>query len=138
MIKYLSKCGQWISQGILLVLISLSITYGLLEAQVAIAGPVEWREVPATDAGQQWWDLGSLHYDKDGNLSVLSRFTPAASEDEKPSKGSLYVMHIDCDQKLFRDTSVNGLPRFRAKWNLSNGDGLIDALIDEVCAAEVA
>ncbi|HJL68881.1 MAG TPA: hypothetical protein QGG77_04385, partial [Prochlorococcaceae cyanobacterium Gl_MAG_24] len=62
MIKYLSKCGQWISQGILLMLISLSITYGLLEAQVAIAGPVEWREVPATDAGQQWWDLGSLHY----------------------------------------------------------------------------
>jgi hypothetical protein len=47
-------------------------------------------------------------------------------------------MHIDCDQKLFRDTSVNGLPRFRAEWKSADGDGLIDALIDEVCTAEVA
>ena len=25
-----------------------------------LAGPVEWIEVPATDAGQQWWDRGSV------------------------------------------------------------------------------
>ena len=82
----------------------------------------------------------SLHCvgnDKDGNLSVLSRFTPALREGEKQQNGSLYLMHVDCDQKLFRDTSVNGLHRFRAEWKPSDGDELIDAVIDEVCTAEV-
>ena len=31
-----------------------------------LAGPVEWIEVPATDAGQQWWDRGSVRIDRDG------------------------------------------------------------------------
>ncbi|HGY5535527.1 MAG: hypothetical protein AB8A40_03565 [Prochlorococcus sp.] len=137
--KFPLICSQWLSRVLLLMLLSLFIPCCLFGAEIAIAGPVEWKEVPATEAGQQWWDLGSLHYDKAGNLSVLSRFSPAANdEDEKPKKGSLYLMHIDCDQKLFRDTSVNGLPRFRAEWKSADGDGLIDALIDEVCTAEVA
>ena len=46
-----------------------------------LAGPVEWIEVPATDAGQQWWDRGSVRIDRDGYRTVLSRFTPAASDD---------------------------------------------------------
>ncbi|WP_063404104.1 hypothetical protein [Prochlorococcus marinus] len=121
----------------MLLLLTLFIPYGFLEVEIASAGPVEWREVPATEAGQQWWDIGSLHYDKDGNLSVLSRFTPALREGEKQQNGSLYLMHVDCDQKLFRDTSVNGLHRFRAEWKPSDGDELIDAVIDEVCTAEV-
>lgn len=121
----------------MLLLLTLFIPWGILEAGIASAGPVEWKEVPATEAGQQWWDIGSLHYDKDDNLSVLSRFTPAISEGEKQQNGSLYLMHVDCDQKLYRDTSINGLHRFRAEWKPSDGDALIEAVIDEVCTAEV-
>ncbi len=137
MSKSLFRFCLWLGQGVMLLLLTLFIPCGFLEAEIASAGPVEWKEVPATEAGQQWWDIGSLHYDKDGNLSVLSRFTPALREGEKQQNGSLYLMHVDCDQKLFRDTSVNGLHRFRAEWKPSDGDGLIDAVIDEVCTAEV-
>ena len=137
MSKSLFRFCLWLGQGFMLLLLTLFIPYGFLEAEIASAGPVEWKEVPATEAGQQWWDIGSLHYDKDGNLSVLSRFTPALREGEKQQNGSLYLMHVDCDQKLFRDTSVNGVQRFRAEWKPSDGDELIDAVIDEVCTAEV-
>ena len=137
MSKSLFRFCLWLGQGFMLLLLTLFIPYGFLEVEIASAGPVEWKEVPATEAGQQWWDIGSLHYDKDGNLSVLSRFTQALREGEKQQNGSLYLMHVDCDQKLFRDTSVNGLHRFRSEWKPSDGDELIDAVIDEVCTAEV-
>ncbi len=50
----------------------------LLQPQAAWAGPVEWQEVPASEAGRQWWDRGSLRLSKQGTLTVLSRFQPAA------------------------------------------------------------
>ena len=90
MSKSLFRFCLWLGQGVMLLLLTLFIPCGFLEAEIASAGPVEWKEVPATEAGQQWWDIGSLHYDKDGNLSVLSRFTPARREGEKQQNGSLY------------------------------------------------
>jgi hypothetical protein len=100
----------------------------------ALAASVDWREVPANADGRQWWDAGSLRLSRSGNLSVLSRFQPA-SEADRPRLGDLYVMEIDCGQKLFRDTSVNGLPRFGAEWQPAAGDDLITAVIDASCAA---
>jgi hypothetical protein len=106
----------------------------------AWAGPVDWHEVPATAEGRQWWDAGSLRIDRDGRLSVLSRFQPAPAETEgeeagRPVPGSLYVMQLDCDQALFRDVSVNGLPRFRSPWQAVADDALGGAVIREACAA---
>lgn len=115
-----------------LLAISLSDLHG-----AALAGPVDWHEVEATADGRQWWDAGSVRRDRDGFLTVLSRFTPETDEDT-PTLGSLYVMQIDCDQKLFRDQQVNGLPRWGAKWEPAGGDGLIERVIDQVCLADLA
>ena len=98
------------------------------------AAPVEWIEVPATEAGQQWWDRGSVRTDRDGFRTVLSRFTPAATDEGEQPNGELYVMQLDCGQGLYRDKQVNGLPRFRAQWQPSGDDGLITSVIEAVCA----
>ena len=123
--------------------------------QPAWAGPVEWREVPASATGRQWWDAGSLRRDRRGTLSVLSRFQPltepdaaalpqasAAAEtpDVKPRSarqpfGTLVVMELDCDLSLYRDVAVNGLPRFNATWQPTGGDPLVAATLQEACAA---
>jgi hypothetical protein len=101
-----------------------------------LAAPVDWHEVPASQEGRQWWDAGSLRLSRGGNLSVLSRFQPAAGEeDERPRLGDLYVMEIDCGQNLYRDTSVNGVPRFGAEWQPAEGDPLLVAVIRESCEA---
>jgi len=107
-------------------------------ASPAWAGPVEWVEVPASDAGQQWWDSGSVRENRQGLRTVLSRFTPAAVEGEAPRNGELFVMQIDCAQKLYRDQQVNGIPRFRAEWQAPGRDELIVSVIDAACDAPLA
>lgn len=121
----------------------------------AWAGPVEWREVPASATGRQWWDAGSLRRNRRGTLSVLSRFQPLEPTDggaetmpavpAEPGKqpprsprqplGTLVVMELDCDLALYRDVSVNGLPRFNAPWQPIDGDPLATATLRQACAA---
>ena len=111
----------------------LGLLIGFEAVPNAIAGPVEWIEVPATEAGQQWWDLGSIREDRQGMRTVLSRFTPAATEDGEQPNGSLYVMQLDCGQGLYRDKQVNGIPRFGSEWQPPGIDDLIDSVIKAVC-----
>ena len=99
------------------------------------AGQVEWREVPSSGEGQQWWDAGSLRLKKDGTVSVLSRYS-LRQEDDRPALGTLVVMEIDCSQQLYRDKQKNGLPQFRAEWQPSGSDPLIDGVLSGVCSSD--
>jgi len=107
----------------------------ILCASPVFAGQVEWREVPSSGEGQQWWDAGSLRLKKDGTVSVLSRYS-LRQEDDRPALGTLVVMEIDCSQKLYRDKQKNGLPQFRAEWQPSGSDPLIDGVLSGVCSSD--
>lgn len=128
--------------GALLALVAaLLLGWGAVAPPIAWAGPVEWREVPATAEGRQWWDGGSLRLSREGNLTVLSRFQPATPSGgaegapERPPASTLYVMELDCGQELYRDISVNGLPRFRADWQAVAGDSLTAETLRAACQA---
>ena len=107
----------------------------ILCAAPVYAGQVEWREVPSSGEGQQWWDAGSLRLKKDGTVSVLSRYS-LRQEDDRPALGTLVVMEIDCSQQLYRDKQKNGLPQFRAEWQPSGSDPLIDGVLSGVCSSD--
>ena len=129
-----NRLGRWVRHALLLLALMLPLP------QAALAGPVNWQEVPATAEGRQWWDSGSLRLTRDGNLSVLSRFQPAAKdgqgqEGERPPANDLYVMEVDCGQSLFRDTSINGIPQWGSHWQPVGADGLIEDTLTQVCAA---
>ncbi|MEB3244065.1 MAG: hypothetical protein VKO44_10565 [Cyanobacteriota bacterium] len=117
------------------------VALALLIGPPAWAAPVDWHEVPASAEGRQWWDAGSLRLSREGRLTVLSRFTPPAPEaSAEASRGQrvasqLYVMELDCDQELYRDISVNGLPRFRAEWQAAAGDALSTETLRAACRA---
>ena len=108
----------------------------MLLAPPVFAGPVDWREVPSTSEGQQWWDAGSVRRTREGNVSVLSRYS-LKTDDQSPALGTLVVMEIDCDQSLYRDTQKNGLPRLRAEWEAPAKDDLITEVINAVCSSEL-
>jgi hypothetical protein len=121
---------------------------------------VAWQELPASAEGRQWWDSGSLRLSRQGNLTVLSRFQPAPQpapdaaaappavaaaeptvgkdpdpQSSRQAPGILYVMELDCDQALYRDLAVNGLPRWGSPWQPAGPDDLVRRLLNEVCAA---
>jgi len=152
--------GQGLRLALALVLaLTVMLPLAGLQPQPAWAGPVEWQEVPSSEAGRQWWDRGSLRLTKEGTLTVLSRFQAAAESDsigpaaipapQAPSQDAaatperrprqpsseLYVSEIDCDQELMRDTSINGIPQWRASWQPVAGDGLMEAVVQAVCEA---
>ena len=58
-----------------------------------------------------------------------------ATKQSPRAKTDLYVMEIDCGQRIYRDTSINGIPQFNATWLPSGGDQLIDAVLSEACSA---
>jgi hypothetical protein len=132
------------------------IGYGvlLMPCLPAWAGPVEWHEVAASGEGRQWWDSGSLRTNKSGNITVLSRYqsidqqidssqSPGqpngaqgqAAKQPNRNRTDLYVMEIDCGQRIYRDTSINGIPQFKGTWLPSGGDKLIDGVVSEACGA---
>lgn len=123
------------------LLCCLPLLWQLVVAPPAWAGPVDWHEVPVSAEGRQWWDAGSLRLSRNGHLTVLSRFQPpplkleANAPSGRPAPTQLYVMELDCDQELYRDISVNGLPRFRAPWQVASGDALSTATLRAACRA---
>ena len=129
-----TRVHQWLRSALLASLVVVLMQTAV--AQPVLAGPVDWREVPSTSEGQQWWDAGSVRRTREGNVSVLSRYSLKA-EDESPALGTLVVMEIDCDQSLYRDTQKNGLPRFRADWEAPAKDDLITEVINAVCSSEL-
>jgi hypothetical protein len=114
------------------LLMALVLLWPLPGAQAA---PVQWQEVPASSEGQQWWDSGSLRLNRNGELTVLSRFSPAAAEGSKRPAGELYVMALDCQQQLYRDTQVNGLPKPRSQWQPAASEGLVAEVLRQACEA---
>ena len=129
-----TRVHQWLTSALLALLVVVLMQMAV--AQPVFAGPVDWREVPSTSEGQQWWDAGSVRRTREGNVSVLSRYS-LKTEDESPALGTLVVMEIDCDQSLYRDTQKNGLPRFRADWEAPAKDDLITEVINAVCSSEL-
>ncbi len=129
-----TRVHQWLTSALLASLVVVLMQMAV--AQPVFAGPVDWREVPSTSEGQQWWDAGSVRRTREGNVSVLSRYS-LKTEDESPALGTLVVMEIDCDQSLYRDTQKNGLPRFRADWEAPAKDDLITEVINAVCSSEL-
>jgi hypothetical protein len=116
----------------------LLVSLLLAGAAPSWAGPVDWQEVEPSRAGRQWWDAGSLRPGPGGRLSVLSRFQPADDPDgtsERSPIGRLYVMDLDCGQELFRDTAINGLPRWGAPWQAAATDDLTTRVLRAACNA---
>ncbi len=94
----------------------------------------QWIESPTTEEGQQWWDLDSLNNTTDGNIELLTRFSPNPNKNKESIITTVYLMEIDCSNRLFRDTQINGVQQFNKKWNSTDNDELINGVIDQSCS----
>ena len=97
-------------------------------------GNVDWVLLKENKDGKEWLDRGSIKPLRNGEISVLTKFFKNPTESNDDGELSLYVMRINCDDKKFKDTSINGIPQFNSKWKTSNNDELIDIVIENSCS----
>ena len=97
-------------------------------------GNVDWVLLKENKDGKEWLDRGSIKPLRNGEISVLTKFFKNPTESNDDGELTLYVMRINCDDKKFKDTSINGIPQFNSKWQKSKNDELIDIVIENSCS----
>ena len=97
-------------------------------------GNVDWVLLKENNDGKEWIDMGSIKETNAGEITVLTKFLKNPKEPSDKEELSLYVMRINCNNKTFKDTSINGIPQFGSKWQTSNNDELIDVVIEKGCS----
>ena len=122
---------------IILNLFSLSLAFLIVILNFAdytkAIGNVDWVLLKENKDGKEWLDRGSIKPLRNGEISVLTKFFKNPIESNDDGELSLYVMRINCDDKKFKDTSINGIPQFNSKWQPANNDELIDVVIETSC-----
>ena len=100
-------------------------------------GNVDWVLLKENNDGKEWIDMGSIKETNAGEITVLTKFLKKPKESSDKEELSLYVMRINCNDKTFKDTSINGIPQFGSKWQTSNNDELIDVVIEKSCSEKI-
>ena len=98
---------------------------------------VDWVLLKENNDGKEWIDMGSIKEINAGEITVLTKFLKNPKEPSDKEELSLYVMRINCNDKKFKDTSINGIPQFGSKWQTSNNDELIDVVIEKGCSEKI-
>ena len=121
-------------QKIFSILICILLINSLNDLQAYALGDVDWILIEDNELGKQWIDQGSLERLNDNEIKVLTKFFERSTKNKDKGSTDLYVMRINCENKNFKDISINGLPNINAKWKSSNNDELIDSVIDRSCS----
>ena len=124
-LKFFSLCFAFL----ILILDNAEFAYGI--------GNVDWVLLKENNDGKEWIDMGSIKAINDKDISVLTKFLKNPKDSNDKEELSLYVMRINCTEKKFKDTSINGIPQFNSKWQTSNNDELIDVVIKKGCSAVI-
>ena len=100
--------------------------------KVNAANNVDWVLLKENSDGKEWLDKGSLKIINTNEISILTKYE---KPDDKKNKveTNLYVMRINCETNEYKDTSINGIYNFNSKWQTSDGDELIDLVIERSC-----
>ena len=123
--KFFSLCFTFL----ILILNNSEFAYGI--------GNVDWVLLKENNDGKEWIDMGSIKEIKAGEITVLTKFLKNPKEPSDKEELSLYVMRVNCNDKTFKDTSINGIPQFGSKWQTSNNDELIDVVIEKGCSEKI-
>ncbi len=110
----------------ILILNNFSLAIGI--------GNVDWLLLKENDDGKEWLDMGSIKKLNGDEITVLTKFFKNPKDLNNKGQLSLYVMNINCNEKTFKDTSINGIPNLNSKWQTSNNDELIDVVIEKSCS----
>ena len=91
-----------------------------------------WIKVSETLSGRQYVDQDSLINRDKGIIEITTKYLRIDSANDNVEE-NIYRMEIDCEANKYKDISINGKKNLRAKWELPNGDKLINDVISVSC-----
>ena len=100
---------------------------------IAYGANSNWVEVSKTAAGIQYLEEDSLIIKGKGIIEIITKYSKIDPESLKEIEENIYAMKINCLTNEFKDISVNGKKNLTAKWQVSNGDKLLDDVILDSC-----
>ncbi len=121
-----------LKQGLIFCFISFLMLFSSLNK--ISAEEVNWTEVANTTNGIQFIDTKSIKYNNRGILSVLSKYSEIDPDDQKIINTNLYLMAIDCENRLFSKLPVNSELKQVKKWDTPINDKLIKKTIINSCS----
>ena len=121
-----------IKQGLIFCLISFLMLFSSLNK--ISAEEINWTKVANTTKGIQFIDTKSIKYNNRGILSVLTKYSEIDPDDQKIITTNLYLMAIDCENRLFSKLPVNSELKQVKVWNTPINDKLIKKTIINSCS----
>ena len=98
------------------------------------AEEINWIEIDKTNNGIQFIDADSIKYNNRGFLSVITKFSEVNPDDQTIVSSNLYLMAVDCENRLFSKLPVNGELKQVRSWDESTNDKLIKKTIINSCS----
>ena len=119
------------ADSLLILLIIISVIFYTNNYPV-IALDSSWIEVSETSLGRQYLDRDSLINKDNGIIEIKTKYLKIDSKNKNVEE-NIYRMEINCETNKYKDISINGKNILRAKWEVPNGDKLINDVIAVSC-----
>ena len=129
------KTNQKIKNKIdyLLNILVLILIFLFNRTNIVYAANINWVGVSKTTSGIQYLDKDSIDIKGKGIIELTTKYLKLDSNSSKQIEENIYIMRINCLTSKFKDISVNGKKNLSAKWEVPNGDKLLDDLISDSC-----
>ena len=98
------------------------------------ADEINWIEVANTSNEIQFIDSNSIKYNNRGMLSVITKYSQINPEDKKNISNNLYLMAVDCENRLFSKLPVNGDLKQVKNWEKPINNKLMKRAILNSCS----
>ncbi len=92
-----------------------------------------WQQVASTEDRRQFIDTETIIYDSKGILSVFTRYSDINAEGNINLPSNSYLIKIDCQRRLYKQTNSNDKQSQAGKWLDSKDNKLIKQTIINSC-----
>ena len=122
----------YLKQGLIFCFISFLVLFSSFNK--ISAEEISWTEVANKTNGIQYIDVNSIKYNNKGMLSVMTKYSEFNPENKELINTTLYLMAIDCENRLFSKLPLNGDLNQVKTWSKPINDKLIKKTILNSCS----
>ena len=100
---------------------------------MAYGSNIKWTEISRTNEGIQYLDKDSTEIKGEGIVKIATKYLKINPNTLEEIEENNYVTEINCLTNQLKDISINSKKNSTAKWEIANGDKLLNDLILDAC-----